>query len=50
MQLTRRKRNQSDFTNLKKELYIEHCETMKQFGIEPPTYREWLEAVNKTKF
>lgn len=45
-----KKREQSEFTKFKKQLYQQYCINMKQFGKKPEKYREWLKSVNEAKF
>lgn len=44
-----KKRNESDFTKFKKQLYQQYCINMRQFGKEPQKYRDWLKSVNEVK-
>lgn len=44
-----KKRNESDFTKFKKQLYKQYCINMRQFGKEPQKYRDWLKSVNEVK-
>lgn len=45
------KRNESDFTKFKKQLYNQYCINIRQFGKEDKIvpYREWLKDVNNAK-
>lgn len=44
-----KKREQSEFTKFKKQLYHQYCINMKQCGIEPEKYRAWLKSVNEMR-
>lgn len=46
---TPKKRQMSEFTKFKHDLYKQYCINMKQFGKESQKYRAWLKSVNEVK-